>query len=728
MKNIIYFFLLCSSVVFSQNYNYGVEEPKKITPPIAQIVNNQLEEIEYFNAQLWPVTKKATLQLALDTYKSVRLDKGDYSGVNIVMKSGYKLYGYPSFQSKVSNITIEAGSTGVVLEELFPVDKTITLQAGGVISGCIFKSIKWCTLSGTNVMFENNSLINFSGNISLDCSASGYFRNNKVIRHQSGSSNLLILKGNNTTPSYGNVNLWSNYLTPHGDTTELDGLQSHTFVGLDAEAWNLMGQGTRAMLYAKNIDNFKVSDFNGGNGGSSFKTPAFDIDAKNILFLNRGLADPTDILSLRTNMFGINGNGTYTKSSGTTTGFELLGNFNGSSAVKYNNFEQTATLTNTSIINNLTSTILGPRYTPWARPVWETLPDPSGANWKTDRVGKPDQTSYIQGLINSNKIAELPEGIFYISSTLSMPMNGQYGIIGKGTGKTAIVGLTDDFPIISCMSGADGNFQLANLTIQGGNVGVYASTEYGGLNIAYQNIKFVIFRNQNYGIHLNRTGGFDNNFLENLGFVDCNVAFYKEPTPGNAGEGNSAYVDKTMFYKCQFLNCNTAFSMLATRADNLNAWVDCKFDKGTTALNLGGQNAPIIANCDFSNYNGVNVILSNTISIYNSKFFNNSVVSATIKSVVTNLEGCNLMDNANVFDPVLYNPIYGHIVNSTIKGNALTVIPPNKGYGGASLVLSNSSLLANPTVSKLLVNVKNGVPTVIINSPPNPYPQLLVTQ
>jgi hypothetical protein len=36
---------------------------------------------------------------------------------------------------------------------------------------------------------------------------------------------------------------------------------------------------------------------------------------------------------------------------------------------------------------------------------------------RTERVGKPDSTAYIQNLINTNGIAELPEGVFYISST-----------------------------------------------------------------------------------------------------------------------------------------------------------------------------------------------------------------------------------------------------------------------------------------------------------------------
>jgi hypothetical protein len=49
-----------------------------------------------------------------------------------------------------------------------------------------------------------------------------------------------------------------------------------------------------------------------------------------------------------------------------------------------------------------------------------TLPDPLGANWRTERVGKPDSTAYIQNLINTNGIAE---GVFYISSTLLLPID-----------------------------------------------------------------------------------------------------------------------------------------------------------------------------------------------------------------------------------------------------------------------------------------------------------------
>jgi hypothetical protein len=521
------------------------------TANLQTVVNNQLEEIEYFKAYLLPVSQKANIQTALDTYGSVRLEKGDYSGVNIVMKSNQRLYGHPSL-TQVSNITIAAGSTNVHLEDLFPADSYITLQSGGVISNSTFKSIKWAVLRGTNIMLENCSFINYGGHIQLDCSQSGYFRNNKIIKHQSGTvSNVLVMKGNSTTPSYGNVHVHSNFLTPHGDTTDIEGLLSATFVGIDAESWNYTGKGTKAMFSAKNMGNIKITDFGGGNGGSSFKTPAFNIDAENLFFLNKVNNASGDILSPRTNMFLVNGMVGYGRGSGTVSGFDLLGNLDYSNVIKYNGVEQKGTMSNSTDITKISNSIIGKQYTPWARPDWETLPDPLGSTWSTDRVGKADQTSYIQNLINTNGIAELPEGTFYIGSTLKIPTDRSHGIVGRGTGKTIIVGLTDDFPLLSLMGSADGNITLANLTLQGGSVGVYASMDYGKLNLAYQNMKFVVFRNQNYGIHLKKTGGFDNNFIENIGFVNCNIGFFQEPTPGNSGEDNSAYVDKTMFYKNQ---------------------------------------------------------------------------------------------------------------------------------------------------------------------------------
>jgi hypothetical protein len=43
--------------------------------------------------------------------------------------------------------------------------------------------------------------------------------------------------------------------------------------------------------------------------------------------------------------------------------------------------------------------------------------------------------------------------------------------------------------------------------------------------ISYQNMKFVVFRDQTYGMHLKQINGFDNNFIENIAFVNCNIDF-----------------------------------------------------------------------------------------------------------------------------------------------------------------------------------------------------------
>lgn len=727
MKNLIYFFLLFSTVVFSQNYNYGIDEPQKQTLPLPAlpIVNNQLEEIEYFKAYLLPITKKATLQVALDTYGSVRLEKGDYSGVDIVMKSNQRLYGHPSL-TKVSNITIAAGSSNVYLENLFPSGKEVIFQAGGAISNCTLKTIKWATIKATNAIVENNLFVNIMSVINFDCSTSGYFRNNKIIKHQvQGNSNQLVMKGNSTTPSYGNVHLHSNFLTPAGDATDINNLQSTTFVGLDSEAWNFSGTGTKPMLYMQNMGDVKITDFGGGNGYSTIQTSAFNIDANNLFFLNKYIqsegTSPSSVVGAKTNVLFYEGqHDNFVRGLGTVTGFDLKAHYNDGTNYKnilLNGVSQTSTITNPNTILNA---IIGTQYAPWIRPTWEILPNPVGSTWATDRVGKPDSRAYIQNLIDTKGIAELPEGVFYISSTLSMPVDGTKGIVGAGTGKTVLVGLTDSFPLITLVESAtgDNNFMLSNLTLQGGSVGVYAPDAID--MIAFTNLKYVVFRNQNYGIHLYRIFGLDNCFFDNVSFVDCNIGFFQDPHPVYTFE-NAGYVDKVVFYGGQYLNCGTAVSMISTRADNLNAWINCKFDNNQSALTLGGHNFPIAANCDFTNNKGQYTI-SGELSLYNCNFNNNTPTKATFMSKSVFIEGCNFQDSIKMFPEEIHYLASYYIFNSTVKGNV------TKTYGINQAVYVNSNLLSNPSLSKLFVNVKDNVPTVLINAIPNPYPQLLVAQ
>jgi hypothetical protein len=717
MKKLIYL-LLFSTVGFAQNYQYALGEAPTKTLVTPKGVNNQLEEIEYFKAYLLPIEKKATLQQALDTYGAVRLEKGDYSGTPITLHSNQKLYGHPAITG-VPYITIAAGSSNVVLEDLGPLrdsDLQITMQAGGVISNCSMKTLKYCRIIATNAMLSENKFIDIIGTINFDCSVSGYFRNNRIIKHQSqGISNMLTMKGNTITPSYGNVNIHSNYLTSNGITTTLDNLQSSTFIGVDCESY---GGLTRELFYAKNIGKMNLSTV---QGGMLYNSPYgyYNIDAGNLLSIyNSGNSNNPSVIAPRTNYLNTFSYSQPTRSSGTVTGFNAYKD-NATKDLFYNGTVQSVTVANPAALSNFT---LGTQYTPWARPNWETLPDPLGSNWSTERVGRTDSTTYIQNLLNTNKVAELPEGVFYISSTLIIPLDKAHGIIGKGTGKTVICGLTDDFPLLTINSGTFGNITLANLTLQGGSVGLYA--DFDQMLWAYQNIKYVVFRNQTAGIQTHQIFGFDNCFLDNVSFVNCNKGFFQDPLQPyvNGVLDGCSYTDKTVFYKSQFINCGTALSMQGTRANNMNAWIDCKFDNGGVAFS-GGGDSTIFANCDFTNFKGTNVIKANGFTMFNSNFYNNSITGSIFNSIDNSFEGCNFLDSNDMFTPDVNNAITCNLFNSRVTGSLN--VSSSRSING---IISNSILLANPAFNKLFVNIKAGIPTVIINETPNPYPQFLVTQ
>lgn len=711
------------------------------TPTIGVLptITNQPEEIRYFNAYYLPIEEKNNIQIALNEHGSVRLGQGDYSGVDIVIDSNMSLYGHPSL-TMVSNITIKAGSSDVLLEDLFPADKLVTFESGSEIKNCTFKTIKWAIFKGDNVKIKDNSFINIISRIQFDCSQSGYMINNKFIKHQvHGHSYHLIMKGNDQTPSYGNVHIHNNFLTPSGDATDIDNLKTSTFVGLDSEGWNGDGIDVRPMLDMKNMGKVKVTDFGGGNGYSpENENPVFNIEAEKLLFINKlisaveGSGDST--IGPDTDVLYYSGtHDNYQRLAGTPTGYDLRGHYSGYGAkndVTIDTIVQTQAITRTDIIAD----IIGTQHTPFDKPLWITLPNPGGDNWGTTRGSQEDSTMYIQNLINTNGIAELSEGNFYISSTLYIEVNGLQGILGSGTGKTVLIGKTDDFPLITLVESAtgDNNFILRHLTLQGGSKGVYAPDEID--QMALVNLKYVVFRNQKYGIHLYRIFGLDNCFFDNVSFVDCEVGFFQDPDPVYSF-ANAGYVDKVVFYGGQYINCDTAVSMRATRANNLNTWLNCRFNRNKMALSLAGNNFAMAANCVFSNgqsreASGVvadydyieNAVVNGDASYYNCDFTNNPN-AFVFNSKNTFLEGCNLLGNSgSVFSNNEHYEDSHFIINSTVNGNL------GGAWGKRNGMLVNSIVTSNPELSKLLINLKENVFTVLIDQPSNPYPQLLVTQ
>ncbi|MDP5158905.1 MAG: fibronectin type III domain-containing protein [Flaviramulus sp.] len=726
--------------IFTGNLPPRIE---KIPAP-SSLSNNLEDEIEYFDAKLLPLAKKDSLQDYLNIYNSVRLEEGDYgyntSGNSITLSGNQKLYGHVT-GSRVPDVNIASGSNGVVLKDLDAF--YFTFEAGSPIINGEFESLNSGIVRTTGGRLENNVFLDLKCRLQWDCSASGYFRNNEIYRHALlGVSPRFVMKGNDATPSYGNIHVWNNNLNPGDNGTDISGMQDFTMIGYDVEAWNWKSENDRATIYMRNMGTVKLTDVGGGDAGylpPSSWTPAFDIEADNIQTYNWGLGHQIkDTLSI------IRGNGNYysvdTRNSNfyrEGTGFDLRINFDDWIDTNDDNHrvmsvdgvgtqtEFTSPISSGADYTNLRASILGTQKTPLARPTFETLPDPLGANWRNERVGKTDSTAYIQNLIDTNTIAELPEGVFYISAPLFVGTN--HGIVGQGTGKTVIVGLTDDFNLIETYRlPGDATIgplatTLAHLTLQGGLAGWYiTNNQVANLSTMLNrgNYKYLIFREQTYGIHFKNGFGIDNNFFNQVHFVGCEIGFYQDAPPNipyNIDLSN--YIDKIFFWKSQFINnSDRAFSFYATRANNLNSWVNCLFKDNGIAFD-GSTNYLQFVNCDFTGHTGSYVLGFDSPSIYNCNFWNNNT-NTTFNSKNVRLFGSTISDNVPLFTRSQHFYLDFLLVNSNVTGTLGDFTE------GMSI---NTSIPNAPAWNKLLVNQKRGgSPFAIIDETPTPYPQLLV--
>lgn len=678
--------------------------------------NLQFED-DVANATVVPYADRANLQTYIDNNNAVRLEIGDYDQASggassITLSGNKKLFG--SNLNKVPTINVAPGSNGVVVDGV-RIWSGLNLLSGSPITNCRFSHLQGGNINSTGGFIENNEFIDIIGApININCSSSGYFRNNQLVKHWITSNYpQLNLQGNNTTPSYGNTWAWLNLLTAHGNPTDINNFDNINILGLDAEAWNYEAQGNRALLYMRDVGDVKISSL-AGNGYRPQSTAVFDIVADSLYLLDKKISSNNfgGGSTVTAETFTINSN----SDSYGITGNDSRGHFN-NTQFTYNGSNRTSLITGGDA-TSISNAILGSQKTPWARAVFPTLADPNGATWATDRIGQTDSYAYIQNLINTNGYAELDEGTYYISQPLLIHRN--QGIIGKGTGKTSIVGLTDNFNLINVRGAGLGAFTVKYLTLQGGDKGIHITSD--GFDVWFQpngiDVKYLVFRNQTtYGIEVAQMYGMDNNMFEQCHFIGLPTGFKQTPDPNyTSGETNHmTYIDKTVFYKCQFINCGTAMSMLTGRADNLNAWIECNFDGNGVAAILNNHNAPVFINCDFKNHTGSYVVSAYTSAgIYSCDFTGNSTTNILHGSNIT-IEGCNFNDNI----PLFGTSVAGFIANSTVVGSVGNL---NNG------MVINSNMQSDSNLNNLLVNVVGGTPTILLNNTPDPYPQFLVKQ
>lgn len=725
MKLVFLIFIFCCSSVFSQNYQYGLDTSAKST---IEAVNakNQPEEDFYFNAYLLPISRASELQEALDTHGTVRLERGTYTGTPIVMKTGQKLIGHPAVTKLDVAITVKAGSSKVRIQNINP--KTLRFEAGAPIKNCILKTVQYTNLTCTNCSLEDNDFINMEKCVvRFDCSSSGYFRNNKFVKLWSHTkSPQTLMKGNTTTPSYGNVILWRNYLIPQGDATDFAQLESLTLVGIDAESWNFANKGKKPLLYMRNMGDVKIGSFSGLNHGK-YPTPTFDIEAKNLLMLGKHIYSKSnkDIVRPGTNLLMLSGKHEDYSYENTASSLNLKAYFKDNDI--FMNNKKIASKVSDTYYDKLEDMLVKTNIKTWERPFFHKLPNPVSADRMASRSGKTDQSSEIQKLINRDGIAELEAGIYYIAKSLIIKA-GQ-GIIGKGSGKTAIVGITDDFALIlanddvSKKGKTSARYFLAHMTLQGGAKGLHVNPVGKGKNklqISSCTFKHLNFRNQKNGIHFDQFYGVDNNFFDNVNFIDCGIGVFQEPNPSfdvHKGETTTMmYLDKNMFYKSQIIRCKVGFSLLSRRPNNLNAWIDCNFDSNGISVDMDKPINPVFANCNFRNSRGAYIIgREKSASFYNCDFTNNAVGSI-FRLGYAYVEGSRFFGSTPLFSKWSTK---GFILNSIIKGSLGTM---------KNGLLINNTFSRFPNLNYLMIELRNNEKIKIIDRKSNTKPQFLVWQ
>jgi hypothetical protein len=718
------------------------------------------------NAYWLPVSQKAQLQTVLDTYKIVALDAGDYNTggpASVTLKSGQRLYGDPS-TTIVPTIIVAPGTTGAVLAYVtIPKTNTLTFPASAsVTSGNCFESVVCLGTSAvnsgivvSNATLENNLFLDVFGRIRADTRTSGYLRNNRFIRwRHHGYPDMLTLSGDAGRSSYGNVFLWVNLLTSGGNTTGITNYQDLTFVGLDAESWNLNGLGTNALIKTGNMGTLRLFGMNGGNHSVvTNRTGFYDTGADELQLFSDNfetLGNPNvkdfTLRSANQRLLWVGNQNSKSMVDGNPTGFRLQAFV----APTYPGTNVTLAGTNvTGALPAAAQTIINGMLHPtrtgtnWEAATYGPVPDPAGPNWNANLSTAPDATAMIQQLIDtsSNGVAKLAAGIYYISAPLKLARS--HGIVGASADTTAIVAKSATFDMIVAddppFGGQTRQIILADLTLQGGKNGVHLDqagtgttqpTSTNGSKAQYTGMfmKYVTFRNMTEaGFNFDKIYGMDNNFFSHFNFINCGTGLKQIIDPLYTGGDlpDAAFIDKCVFYQSQFIGNTNAFDMRAKRADGLNAWINCRFqdNKGSAVL-FSNNITHVFANCDFVNNGGTAVIKTERtfpVSFVNCRFTAGTNGNAMLSGPV-NVEGCTF-DRTGSATATIFDSGSGNILGMYHSRSA------NMSVGSISsrrsCMFMNNAFTLDPSLSAPMLIVTNGVVRTLVPGTSTPAPQLL---
>ncbi len=660
-----------------------------------------------FPAEAFLVTPadKAELQALLATHKVLRLAPGDYregGPASITLASDQAIVSL--VPSTFPDVVVAAGTTHARLQG---VQYTNIRFAPGAASryNCFYR-LKAVRIEVTAATVERNLFVALAeSTLAVDTSADGLFADNRFIKLNSHGGGLPIdIKGDAGRRSGGNAFLLTDSQTPPGSAFAITGQRDIAFVGVNVEAYNWNDTETAPFVFkVENTGTFRGTHATGISRAGTHEGPAFDLDAESVIL--HEFAAGTDAPQLR------------------------LGAANKSLVSWHNGFgpanidDQAAGALRLSMMEGIDSDVsvtlgwseiteepeantsaalhevLAPADrpgAPWGLPVFAAIPDPTGPDWAVGLADKADESQAIQALVDEQTIAQLEPRTYYIAAPIVL--HAGQGLIGAGAGQTALVATSATLDMIKVVWGepdgcqaTTGAFTLADITLQGGLNGIHSDVPGTQINQAV--ISHVTFRDMAHaGIFVDRAYGWDNNVLDYVNFVDSAYGFRQEgqakPDDSCYGIGEwstMAYVDKTVFYRNQFLRCGQGLVLHPTRANNLDGVVESSFRDSTefAAEIGGGNNGFMFASSVFANNSGDPSVRGGAALV------NCSFVADQAQSLLpagNDMEGCHFARgtsrSATIFGDIKpgdwRNPNFFNVVNSVSDmplGAVATTLP-----------------------------------------------------
>lgn len=672
-------------------------------------------------AVLVPWTDRANLQAQLDANKIIRLEPRSYvSGgpAFLTIRSGHQIYGIPDL-TVLPDVRYEAGASDTLIKGcnantnnnngfFFPASTLVNERnVQGMTRGLIV---------GTSSTIKHALFASQVGVVEIDNTAGGSINYCRWVRqhtHNSGfaSAGAFVLKGGVGRTSGGNVVIAYNALGATKAGFNIEGQRDFTAIGADQEDYELHTDG-KGVMYVRDTTHLKVFNISGkGN-----KSDGLDTGADNNTIIWNSLEVGAGYKELIWQSNALNSlmvksiNTTSTTTDNVTANALRIRNSNGTMAL--NGVSTAPAGTNIAKAQALTIYQQIADTYQWGFPGERAVPNPGGVNWNVGLASRPDEAPAIQALLNANTVVQLEGRPYYIASPLLMKI-GQ--VIMGVPGQTVIIGKTQTIALLKTnFAGATSvpvtgvvtaGFTLIDLVFQGGLHGFHQTQPNIQLNSFY--VINTVFRDQaDTGMFIDNSYAWDNGWLEHVDFYNCGVAGIRQRgTSTNGQDPTIAYIDKTNFFRCQWINCGKALDLFPTRGNNLNTWTECLLKNNAQgALDFrDGNNVAQFTNCHF-------VLNGGTVSCYTGIQpvgyvgcrFEASAANVALLSWNAVTEGCVFVrgttSTAVIFDPSL-NVVYQQYIKNPLSLNNNSVDVPLGPVDVAPSALSITSVNSTyPTV------------------------------